>query len=59
MNKLMFRPQAGPGGYLQWDEIDVATFCAHAPNPHAETKSCEELLRIFNLLSRETGLDFG
>ena len=30
----MFRRHTEPGGYLHWDEIDVATFCAHAPNPH-------------------------
>ena len=55
----MFRRHTEPGGYLQWDEIDVATFCAHAPNPHVGTKNCEELLRIFNLVARDTGIDFG
>ena len=55
----MFRGHPEPGGHLQWDEIDVATLCAHAPNPNTEKKNCEELLRIFNLLARETGLDFG
>ncbi|CAF9937756.1 hypothetical protein IMSHALPRED_000534 [Imshaugia aleurites] len=47
-----------PGCYLQWDEFDCSTLNAHAPNPHTGKKSCDELLRLWQLFARKTGLDF-
>ena len=47
-----------PGGYLQWDEFDCATFHAHAPTYHTEKKHCEELLRMWQSFAQKTNLDF-
>ena len=47
-----------PGGYIQWDELDCATFHAHAPNASISTQSSSELLARWGAFSAKSGLDF-
>ena len=48
-----------PGGFLQWDELDCATFSAHAPNKATEKKHCEELVKTFELVYKKQGIEYG
>jgi len=47
-----------PGGYIQWDELDCATFHAHAPNTSVSTESSSELLARWQAFCAKSGLDF-
>ena len=39
---------AEPGGYLQWDEINLDTIAARPPRPEVSNKACTELLALLN-----------
>lgn len=47
-----------PGGYIQWDELDCATFHAHAPTESLTTQGTSDLLTRWQGFCRKSGLDF-
>jgi len=48
-----------PGGYLQWDEMDSASFSAHSPNEYTSKADMELLLNRFQKMCKKIDLDFG
>ncbi|KAF4634393.1 hypothetical protein G7Y89_g3729 [Cudoniella acicularis] len=48
-----------PGGYLQWDEMDSASFSAHAPNQLTPKTDTERLLNRFQISCAKMDLKFG
>ncbi|RAL62992.1 hypothetical protein DID88_004079 [Monilinia fructigena] len=48
-----------PGGYLQWDEMDFASFSAHVPNEITPKGNMESLLERFQDMCKKSDLDFG
>lgn len=48
-----------PGGYLQWDEMDSASFSAHVPNELTPKEDMEALLQKFQDMCKNSDLDFG
>jgi len=47
-----------PGGYVQWDELDCATFHAHAPTESLTTQGSSDLLTRWQGFCKKSGLDF-
>jgi len=43
---------AEPGGYLQWDEINLDTIAARPPRPKVSNKACTELLALLNCFGK-------
>lgn len=48
-----------PGGYIQWDEVDVSTFRVQAPNQMTTTDSTIKILAIWKEVWKKLGKDFG
>ena len=48
-----------PGGYIQWDEMDVNTMRVQAPNQMTTTDSTIKFLAIWKELWKNLGIDFG
>ncbi|KAL9117422.1 MAG: hypothetical protein Q9187_006041 [Circinaria calcarea] len=49
---------AEPGGILQWDELDTASFNSHAPNASISKRSADELLDLWQGMCVKSGLKF-
>ena len=49
---------SGPGGYLQWDEADLATWGARVPSETVSAVNAEEAFRRLHRHLAESGLDF-
>ena len=47
-----------PGGYLQWDEMDSASFSAHSPNERAPKVNMELVIDIFQEMCKKSDLAF-
>ena len=47
-----------PGGYIQWDEMDCASFSADSPNEHTPKNNADELLRLWQQFAADTHLEF-
>ena len=47
-----------PGGYLQWDEIDLGTWFASAVNPSASKAAATELVARWKSQSAKCGIVF-
>lgn len=47
-----------PGGYLQWDDKDVASWHAISPNLSIPHPNCDELFRRFNAQCAQSDLKF-
>ncbi|KAF5877869.1 putative umta methyltransferase family protein [Botrytis fragariae] len=48
-----------PGGFLQWDEMDSASFSAHSPNEFTPKVNMELVIDRFQDMCKKSGLDFG
>ncbi|KAM0128504.1 hypothetical protein ACHAO1_008969 [Botrytis cinerea] len=47
-----------PGGYLQWDEMDSASFSAHSPNESTPKVNMELVIDIFQEMCKKSDLAF-
>ena len=47
-----------PGGYVQWDEADCASFNAHSPNPQISNAKAAALLDRWQSFARKSDLRF-
>ncbi|KAL9108138.1 MAG: hypothetical protein Q9227_007115 [Pyrenula ochraceoflavens] len=47
-----------PGGYVQWDEADCASFSAHAPNVETSTAKAAALIKRWQSFSQKSDLKF-
>ncbi|KAK6613731.1 methyltransferase domain-containing protein [Botrytis cinerea] len=47
-----------PGGYLQWDEMDSASFSAHSPNERTPKVNMELVIDIFQEMCKKSDLAF-
>ena len=47
-----------PGGYLQWDEVDIGTFIASAINPSASKAAATEFVAKWKSECAKLGIVF-